>query len=88
MSSAKCACCGVLAKDDKGIINGAKVEHLPLDEYVKIDGTYVEQFDMYICNDCYVKAGCPSMKVFGLSSEEEVIKAKIQLINRVRKILE
>lgn len=42
------------------LVVDAKVEGIPVEKYAKDDGTYNGEFNMFVCNTCYVALGMPN----------------------------
>lgn len=55
-----CARCRRTAEEIPDYVEQAKAENIPLDEFVKDDGTYNGRHNMFLCDTCYVALGMPT----------------------------
>lgn len=79
---AKCRCCNRKAEEIPEIIAYAKYEGFTPDEFAQMDGTYTKTFDTFVCTDCYLNAGAPSIEAKSIKNIEQ---SRIQIVNECRK---
>lgn len=55
-----CMKCKRTPDEIPGLVDMAKVEEMSAVEYAKDDGTYNSEFNMFVCDTCYVALGMPN----------------------------
>lgn len=54
-----CARCRREPSEIPDFVDMAKAEGMPVDEYAKDDGTYNDEYNMFVCDVCYIAMGMP-----------------------------
>lgn len=83
-----CACCGKEPKDIKEIVYESEMEGVTPEEFTKTDGTYSSIANLFVCTDCYRKAGMPSISMRDIKSEFDYEIGKLNIIKISKEKLE
>lgn len=83
-----CACCGKEPKEIKEIVWDSESEGVTPEEFAKTDGTYSRVANLFLCTDCYRKAGMPSISMSSIKSEFDYEIGKLNIIKLSKEKLE
>lgn len=83
-----CACCGKEPNNIEEIVHESEMEGVTPEEFTKTDGTYSSIVNLFVCTDCYRKAGMPSISVSDIKSEFDYEMSKLNIIKFSKEKLE
>lgn len=76
----KCACCGKRPQDIEKTKYYASHANMSVEEFVKTDGTYSEELNMFVCDDCYGFSGSPAFHIRDIKNKTDYIISKMAII--------
>lgn len=83
-----CACCGKEPNNIEEIVYESEMEGVTPEEFTKTDGTYSSIANLFVCTDCYRKAGMPSISMRDIKSEFDYEIGKLNIIKISKEKLE
>lgn len=83
-----CACCGKEPNNIKEIVYASEMEGVTPEEFIKTDGTYSSIANLFVCTDCYRKAGMPSISMRDVKDECDYEICKLNIIKISKEKLE
>lgn len=80
-----CACCEEIASTMPVLIAQANHRNKTVEEMLEFDGTFVKELNMFICDKCYIKAGSPTIGIYGRESATSLKIRKVRFIKKFMK---
>lgn len=75
-----CVCCKREPEQIPSLKAMAEIESIDLEEYTKEDGTYSNDLNVFICDDCFYKYDAPAIKANLIGSEFSSRVGKLTVI--------